>query len=82
MGECLGAEGGLRPDMTFDWRSTRACLLPLLDQGEGVAEVGREQVFGGEDVLAGAAFILNVAVAGGPLAVHSGRTVLPGLCRL
>jgi hypothetical protein len=25
-----------------------------LDKGEGVAEVGRERVFGGEDVLAGA----------------------------
>ena len=28
--------------------------LGLLDEGEGVAEVGRERVFGGEGVLAGA----------------------------
>src|ERR1700729_3369532 len=35
----------------------------LLDEGEGVAEVGRERVFGGEDVLAGAD--LHGAVAAG-----------------
>ena len=43
-------------------RAFRA-LAWLLDECEGVAEVGREWVFGGEDVLAGAD--LDGAVAAG-----------------
>src|SRR5271166_4607512 len=46
-----------------DFYQASAHLFRLLDEGEGVAEVGREWVFGGEGVVAGAD--LDGAVAAG-----------------
>jgi hypothetical protein len=53
-------EGSLIPD----FYQASAYLVWLLDERECVAEVGRERVFGGEDVLAGADLYGAVAAGG------------------
>ena len=40
--------------MSRSWHQAVTCTLWLLDEGQGVAQVGLERVLGGEDVLAGA----------------------------
>jgi hypothetical protein len=56
----VGGEAGL---YLFSFLTASNPSVATLDEREGFAEVGRERVFGGEDVLAGAD--LDGAVAAG-----------------
>src|ERR1700722_364907 len=49
--------------MSRSWHQAVTCTLWLLDEGQGVAQVGLERVLGGDDVLADAD--LDGAVAAG-----------------
>jgi hypothetical protein len=49
--------------MSRSWHQAVTCTLCLLDEGQGVAQVGLERVLGGEDVLAGADLDGAVAAA-------------------